>query len=57
MNEMTRMINAWVYDARIKKKALEALHEIPALLLQKPSTNSKSKYHAKPLERRFNIWK
>ena len=33
------------------------MHVIPALLLQKPSKNSKSKDHLKSLERRFEIWK
>ena len=54
---MTRMINAWVYDTPIKNIALKALHVMPALLLQKPSKNSKSKNHLKLLERRFEIWK
>ena len=30
---------------------------MPALLLEKPSKNSKSKDHLKSLERRFGIWK
>ena len=57
INKMTRMINAWVYDTPIKNIALKALHVMPALLLQKPSKNSKSKDHLKSLERRFEIWK
>ena len=56
INEMTRMINAWVYDTPIKDIALKALHVMPALMLQKPSKNSKSKDHLKSLERRFEIW-
>ena len=35
INEMTRMINAWVYDTPIKDIALKALHVMPALLLKK----------------------
>ena len=57
INEMARMINAWVYDTQIKDIALKALHIMPALLLQKPSKNFKSKDHLKSLERRFEIWK
>ena len=57
INEMTRMIKAWVYDTPIKDIALKVLHVMPALLLQKPSKNSKSKSHLKSLERRFKIWK
>ena len=51
------MINVWVYDTTIKNTALKALHVMPALLLQKPSKNSKSKDHLKSIERRFEIWK
>ena len=57
INEMTRMINAWVHDTPIKNIALKALHIMPALLLQKPSKDSKSKDHLKSLEKRFEIWK
>ena len=57
INKMMRMINAWVYDTPIKDIALKALHAMAALLLQKPSKNSKSKDHLKLLERRFEIWK
>ena len=57
VNEMTRMINAWVFDTPIKNIALKAMHVMPALLLQKPSKNSISKDHLKSLERRFEIWK
>ena len=54
---MTRIINAWVYDTSIKDIALKVSDVIPALLLQKPSKNSKSKDHLKSFERRFEIWK
>ena len=57
INEMTRMINAWVYDTLIKDIALKALLVMPALLLKKTNKNSKSKDHLKSLERRFEIWK
>ena len=57
INEMTRIINAWVYDTSIKDIALKVSDVIPALLLQKPSKNSKSKDHLKSFERRFEIWK
>ena len=53
INEMTWMINAWVYNTPIKDIALKALHVMLALLLQKPSKNSKSKDHLKSLERRL----
>ena len=57
INEITRIINAWVYDTSIKGIPLKALHAMPAFLLQKPSKNSKSNDHLKSLERRFKIWK
>ena len=50
------MINACVYDTSIKGFTLKALHAVPALLLQKPSKNSKSKNHLKLLEQ-FEILK
>ena len=46
-----------VYDTPIEDVALKALHVMPALLLQKPSKNSKSKDHRKLPERRFELWK
>ena len=55
INEMTRMIDAWVYDAPIKDITLKALHVMSALLLQKPSKNSKSRDHLKSLEKRVEI--
>ena len=57
IDEMTRIINPLVYDTPIKDIALKALHVMPALLLQKPSKNSKSKDHRKLPERRFELWK
>ena len=57
MNEMTWMIISWVYDTPVKNISLKALHVMPALLLQKPSKNSKSKDLLKSLEQRFEIWK
>ena len=57
INKITQMINAWVYDTLIMNIVLKALHVMPALLLQKPSKNSKSKDHLKSIERRFEIWK
>ena len=45
INEMTLMNNAWVYNTPNKDIALKTLHVMPALLLLKPSKNSKSKDH------------
>ena len=57
INEMTWMINAWVYNTLIKNIALKVLHVMPALLLRKPSKNYQSKDPLKSLERRFEKWK
>ena len=55
IDKMERMINAWVYDRPIKDIALNVLHAMPALLLQKPIKSFKSKDHLKSVEKRFEI--
>ena len=35
---------------------MKAVHIMPALLLQKPSSSSKSKDHVRALERRMEMW-
>lgn len=58
---MKQMINSWVNVAPIREIALKTLHVKSALLLQKPSKNSKFKDHVKSFvrkfERKFDIWK
>ena len=52
-DKTARSIDAWVRGLPLKNIALKAAMVMPSLLLQKPSKDSKSKYHTKALERRF----
>ena len=56
IREVTRLLNAWVEDSPLGEVSMKAVHVMPALLLQKPSRNSKSKDHVRALERRMNLW-
>ena len=56
IREATRLLNAWIDDSLIKPICMKAIHIMPALLLQKPFKNSKSKDHSKALERRLEKW-
>ena len=47
VNEVTRLINAWTYYFPMNSIALKAIHVMPSLLLQKPSSAPKSKDHIK----------
>ena len=56
IKETTRLINEWVAESPIKECAMYAVHVMPALLLQKPVKNSKSKHHVEALNRRLKLW-
>ena len=56
IEEITRLLKLWIQDLPLKSIALKGIHVIPALLLQKPSKNSKSKDHLVSLERRLKLW-
>jgi len=56
INELTRLITSWTANSTIADISLKALHIMPALLLQKPSKNSKAKDHLISLERRLILW-
>lgn len=56
IREITRLLNAWVEKSPLRVITMKAIHIMPALLLQKPSKNSKSKDHLKALERRLELW-
>ena len=56
MEEITRLLKLWIQDSSLKTIALKAIHVMSALLLQKPSKNSKSKDHLVSLERRLKLW-
>ena len=55
IDEVTRLLKLWIQDSPLKSIALKAIHVMPALLLQKPSKNSKSKDHLVSLERRLKL--
>ena len=57
IRETTRLLNAWTEKSPLRQCAMAAIHIMPALLLQKPSKSSKSKDHARALERRLKLWK
>ena len=56
IDEVSRLMNAWVEDSPLKNIAFKAIMVMPSILLQKPSKNSKSKDHVKALERRLCLW-
>ena len=56
MEEITRLLKLWIQDSSLKTIALKVIHVMSALLLQKPSKNSKSRDHLVSLERRLKLW-
>jgi len=56
IRECTRLVKAWSTDSILKGVAWKCLMIMPALLLQKPSSVSKSKDHTAALKRRLSIW-
>ena len=45
----------WTADSPLENIALKTIHVMSALLLQKPSKNSKAKDHVVALERRLKL--
>ena len=56
IKEITRLVNSWIDNTALKQFSLKAIMVMPALLLQKPSHNSKSKDHKAALSRRLELW-
>ena len=56
IQELTQLINAWVDESCLKEISLKAIMIMPALLLQKPSKESKAKDHKDGLTRRLVLW-
>ena len=48
VEEITCLLKLWIQDLPLKSITLKAIHIMPALLLQKPSKNLKSKDHLVP---------
>ena len=56
IDEITRLVNAWLSDSCLKDVAFKAIMIMPGSLLQKPAKNSKARVHVDALERRIQIW-
>ena len=57
VREVSRMLRAYAESSALEGVAMKAAMILPALLLQKPHTRSKTKEHVKHLERRLSLWK
>ena len=47
VTELTKLINRWVNDSKLKNNVFKVIHVMSSLLLLKPSKTSKSKDHIK----------
>ena len=56
IDEITRLMGAWINDSPMKNIVFKAIMVMPNLLLQKPSKQSKAKDHLNALDRRINLW-
>ena len=56
IDEITRLLNAWILDSSMKHITFKAIMVMPSLILQKPSRNSKAKDHSEALRRRMIQW-
>ena len=56
IKDVTRLLNTWTQDSPLRSISLKAIHNMLALLLQKPSKTSKSRDHLDALERRLQLW-
>ena len=55
--ELTKLINRWVNDSKLKNNVSKVIHVMSSLLLLKPSKTSKSKDHIKAIQPRLDSWK
>ena len=56
IDEITRLLNAWILDSSMKHITFKAIMVMPSLILQKPSRNSKAKDHSEALRWRMILW-
>lgn len=56
VGELARLFNAFASESALEAFAIKAAMTMPALLLQKPSTKSKSIDHVNCLRRRIALW-
>ena len=57
IKEITKLINEWSIGSPNRESTMYALHVMPVLLLQKPSTSLKCKDYVAILKRRLQKWK
>ena len=57
IREITRLVRSWNSNSVLMDIAWKCIMVMPALLLQKPSSKSKSKDHSEALKRRLVLWK
>ena len=57
VREVSRMFQAYAESSALEGIAMKAAMILPALLLQKPHSRSRTKEHVKHLERRLSLWK
>ena len=56
LDGMTRILNIYIDGTHGSENALYAFFILPALMLQKPSKNSKTKDNVNALQRKFELW-
>ena len=57
VDELSKLLQAYGESTALVPMAITAAMTMPALLLQKPHSRSKTKDHVKCLERRLEDWK
>ena len=57
LDELTRVLKIYIDGTHGWQNALYASFMLPALMLQKPSENSKTKDNVNALQRRFERWR
>ena len=56
LDEMTRILNIYIDGTHGSQNAPYAFFNLPTLMLQKPSKNSKTKDNVNALQQRFELW-
>ena len=55
INEITRLLNAWIDDSSLKDTAFKDIMVFPSLVSQEPNKKSKKKDHCAALQRRLTL--
>ena len=56
VNELSKWLEHYNNNTQLQGIALKVFHILPALILQKPTKNSKARDHLKKLEQRLEVW-